>query len=59
MAIAAAFNLETKQLNAVNAFLNTELDELIYYYFPYKFKQLNQCFRLKRIFYGFRKSLRF
>ena len=36
--IAAVFNLEIKQLNAVNVFLNAELDEFIYYYFPYGFK---------------------
>jgi hypothetical protein len=58
IAIAAAFDLETKQLDAVNAFLNAELDELVYCYFPHGFEQPNQCLRLKRALYGLRKSPR-
>jgi hypothetical protein len=30
MTLVAAFNLKTRQLNAINAFLNAHNDELIY-----------------------------
>ena len=33
MAIAAAFNLEIRQYNAVNIFINTKLSKLVYYYY--------------------------
>ena len=39
MAIAAAFNLEIQQYNAVNAFTNTKLNKLVYYYCPEGFNQ--------------------
>jgi len=32
MAIAAAFDLEIWQYNAVNAFINARLDKPVYYY---------------------------
>jgi hypothetical protein len=58
MAITAAFGYETKQMDAVNAFLNAELDELVYCYFPHGFEQSEKCLRLKRALYGLRKSPR-
>jgi len=33
MAIAAAFNLEIQQYNAVNVFINAKLSKPIYYYY--------------------------
>ena len=33
MAIAAAFNLEIRQYNAVNAFINAKLSKLVYCYY--------------------------
>jgi hypothetical protein len=58
MAITAAFGYETKQMDAVNAFLNAELDELVYCYYPHRFEQPEKCLRLKRALYGLRKSPR-
>jgi hypothetical protein len=34
MAIAAAFNLEIRQYDAVNAFTNAKLSKLVYCYCP-------------------------
>ena len=53
--ITAAFSYKTKQINTVNAFLNAELDELVYYYFSYGFEQLEKYLRLKKAFYGLKK----
>ena len=33
MAIAAVFNLEIRQYNAINAFINAKLSKLVYYYY--------------------------
>ena len=49
MAITAAFGYETKQMDAVNAFLNADLDELVYCYFPHGFEQSQKCLRLKKL----------
>jgi hypothetical protein len=59
MAITATFGYETKQMDAVNAFLNAELDELVYCYYPHRFEQPEKCLRLKRALYRLRKSPRF
>jgi hypothetical protein len=34
MAIAAAFNLEIRQYDAVNAFINAKFNKLVYCYCP-------------------------
>ena len=39
MAIYAKFDLKTRQFNAVNAFINSDLDETIYYEMPKGFKR--------------------
>ena len=54
MAVTAAFDLETRHLDAVNAFLNSSLDETIYCYFPDGFKQLGHCLLLLKALYGLR-----
>jgi Reverse transcriptase (RNA-dependent DNA polymerase) len=46
MAIAAYFDLEAIQLDAVNAFLNSPLDKTIYCEFPEGFKQPGLCLLL-------------
>ena len=56
MAIAAYFDLNTLQLDAVNAFVNSYLDEEIYVYCPEGFKQNGICLRLLRALYGLRRS---
>ena len=56
MAIAAAFDLETMQLDAVNAFLNSKLDEIIYLECPPGFKKEGKVWLLARALYGPRRS---
>jgi hypothetical protein len=56
MAIAAQFDLEMYQLDAVNAFTNSELDEVIYIQYPDGFKQPGFCLHLLRALYGLRRS---
>jgi hypothetical protein len=56
MAIAAAFDLETWQLDAVNAFTNSEIDETIYCDYPKGFEQFGRCLLLLRALYGLRRS---
>jgi len=56
MAIAAQFDLETHQLDAVNAFTNSNLDEEVYIQYPDGFTDAFHCLRLLRALYGLRRS---
>lgn len=56
MALVAYFDLETLQVDAVNAFCNSPLDEEIYLYNPPGFGSKGQILRLLRGLYGLRKS---
>jgi Reverse transcriptase (RNA-dependent DNA polymerase) len=56
MAITAAYNLEAFQLDAVNAFTNSKLDETVYYAFPDGFQQNGKCLLMLRALYGLRRS---
>ena len=56
MSLVAAFDLETAQLDSVNAFLNSSLDEEIYCELPEGFNEEGHCLRLKRALYGLRRS---
>jgi hypothetical protein len=56
MAIAAKFDLETIQLDAVNAFVNAELNELVYMRTPPGFLIRDHVLRLNKAFYGLRRS---
>ncbi|KAI0996919.1 hypothetical protein K3495_g11263 [Podosphaera aphanis] len=56
MALVAYFDLETLQVDAVNAFCNSPLDEEIYLYNPPGFGHKGQILRLLRGLYGLRKS---
>lgn len=56
MAIVAAFNLETWQCDAVNAFANSLIDETVYIEFPDGFRQKGRCLLLRRALYGLRRS---
>lgn len=58
IALAAVFDLEIVQYDAVNAFVNSELDEEVYTYFPDGFKEKEQVLKLKRALYGLRRSPR-
>jgi hypothetical protein len=55
MAIAAKFDLKTIQLNAVNTFMNAELNELVYMRTPPGFPIRDHVLRLNRAFYDLRK----
>jgi len=56
MAIIAYFDLETVQLDAVNAFANSNLDELVYTEYPEGFEEYGRVLRLLRALYGLRRS---
>ncbi|KAI0996051.1 hypothetical protein K3495_g12130 [Podosphaera aphanis] len=56
MALVAYFDLETLQVDAVNAFCNSPLDEEIYLYNRPGFGRKGQILRLFRGLYGLRKS---
>ena len=56
MAIAAAFDLEIFQYDAVNAFTNSTLDETVYCECPQGFEQSDQFLLLLRALYGLRRS---
>ncbi|PWI64064.1 hypothetical protein PCL_00025 [Purpureocillium lilacinum] len=56
MAITAKFDLEARQLDAVNAFTNSKLDESIYVQFPDGFKESGWVIKLIRALYGLRRS---
>ena len=46
MIIIAAYNLEAFQLDAVNAFTNSKLNEIIHYTFLNSFQQDGKCLQL-------------
>lgn len=56
LAIVAKFDLETIQMDAVNAFVHAELDELVYMRLPPGFGQPNKIARLNKALYGLRRS---
>jgi hypothetical protein len=56
VAIAAYFDLEMKQFDAVAAFLNSDLDEEIYVSYPEGYGVNNEVLRLLKALYGLRRS---
>jgi hypothetical protein len=56
IALAARWDLEIRQLDAVNAFPNSELDEEVYVELPDGFKISGKVGRLLRALYGLRRS---
>ena len=57
MAIAARFNLELIQYNAVNAFVNAELDKDVFIKMPLRHKRTRTILKLNKALYSLRKSL--
>lgn len=55
-AITAKFDLEARSFDAINAFINADLDEVIYVYFPDGFKITGYVLRLAKALYGLRQS---
>ncbi|KAJ9481139.1 hypothetical protein VN97_g12361 [Penicillium thymicola] len=58
LALVVAFDLDTHQFDAVNAFLNSTLDETVIREMPEGFRQSGYCWKLLRALYGLRKSPR-
>jgi Reverse transcriptase (RNA-dependent DNA polymerase)/GAG-pre-integrase domain len=56
MAITAKFDLETQQMDAVNAFVNCDLDETVFMKFPPGFEKPGKVLRLRKALYGLRRS---
>jgi hypothetical protein len=56
MALAVRWDLKIRQLNTMNAFLNSELNEEVYMELPDGYKFPGKIGRLLRAFYGLRRS---
>jgi Reverse transcriptase (RNA-dependent DNA polymerase) len=56
MAIAARFDLELKQYDAVNAFVHAPLDCQVYMRMPPGYRERGKIYRLNKAAYGLRKS---
>ncbi|EEA18571.1 hypothetical protein PMAA_008590 [Talaromyces marneffei ATCC 18224] len=54
--IAARFDLELKQYNAVNAFVNAKLDEEIFMRIAPGYREPGKIYRLNKALYGLRRS---
>ena len=56
MAIAARFNLELLQFDAVNAFVNADLDEDVFMRMPPGHRRFGTILKLNKALYGLRRS---
>lgn len=56
IAIAAAFDMEIRQYDAVNAFINSPLDEEIFCEYPKGFCQQGKCWKLLRALYDLKQA---
>src|SRR5579871_2458577 len=56
MAITAEFDLETIQMDAINAFVHCDLDEVVYMKMPPGFTKQGKVHRLRKALYGLRRS---
>ena len=54
--MVAQFNLETLQLDAINAFVHAELDELVYIRLPPGYTEPGKVLKLNKALYGLRHS---
>jgi hypothetical protein len=52
IAIAAVFDLDIRQIDAVNAFVNSKLDKEVYTYIAEGFSEYSYIYQLKRALYG-------
>ena len=57
LAVAVKFDLETLQLNAMNAFLDWELDEKVFMRMPPGYVQSGHFLKLNKALYWLRRSL--
>jgi len=58
MALMAAFNLESCQFDATNAFVNSDIDEELYVPYPEGFRRRGFCLRLLKALYGLKQAPR-
>lgn len=58
IALAAKFNLEIEQMDAVTAFLQGDLDDEVYVLQPKEFRQGTQVCRLNKAIYGLKQASR-
>jgi Reverse transcriptase (RNA-dependent DNA polymerase) len=58
MAITIKFNLETTQIDTVNAFVHYDLNKVVYIKLPPGFSKgkINKVLRLRKALYGLRQS---
>jgi len=58
MAITVKFNLKTIQIDAVNAFIHYNLDEVVYIKLPLGFNtgKIDKVLRLRKALYGLQRS---
>ena len=56
LAIIAKFDLETYQLDAVNAFVHADIDEIVYMRLPPGYTEPGKVLRLNKALYGLRRS---
>ena len=56
LAIAAEHDLELEQMDAINAFVNCNLDEVVYMRLPPGYQKHGRVLRLKKALYGLRRS---
>ena len=56
MAMTARFDLETRQLDAINAFVNCDLDEVVYMRLPPGFEKPGKVLLLRKALYRLRRS---
>ena len=56
LAIIAKFDLETLQLDAVNAFVHADIDEVVYMKPPPGYAEPGKVLRLNKALYGLRRS---
>ena len=52
MALMAAFDLESCQFDATNAFVNSDIDEELYVPYPKGFHRRGFCLHLLKALYG-------
>ena len=58
MALVAIYDYETIQLDAVNAFLNADLEDVVHCFYPPGYRKPGHCLLLNKALYGLRKSPR-
>ena len=56
LSIAARFDLEMKQFDAVNAFVNAKIDDDVFMELPVGYRKRGRALKLNKALYGLRKS---